>query len=87
MSPHRFVNLMLMLALTSVMAGRFLGQAKEVSAKREDPPRYIAGCAVEQPKKLLYHRSAVSSVVESSKAATRHFLYHRSVKSCYPPAK
>ncbi|MEI7845133.1 MAG: hypothetical protein WCK35_04935 [Chloroflexota bacterium] len=78
MSPNRFLNLMFVLALTGVMAGHFSFQAKEVSAKPGDPPQTIAGCLGGQPKKLLYHLSAGSAVVEFSKSSERHLLYHRS---------
>ena len=87
MSPNRFINLILGLALTVVMADRFYFRVENVSAGRSDPPQFLTGCAGEPITKLLYHRSAKSMVVDPGNISSKHFLYHRSVKSCYPAAK
>lgn len=81
MFTNRLLNIILVLALITVMADRFYFQAEKVSAGRSDPPRWMADCPSQQTRHLLYHRSATSSIANHSYDQERHLLYHRSATS------
>lgn len=90
MSPNRIINYILALALAVIMFGCFYFQVEKVSAGRSDPPQFSVGCSHAQTKKLQYHRrnrSAKGVLFANGSATTRHLVYRRSVKSCYPTAK
>ena len=85
MSPNRIVSLILVLALLTVMAECFYIRVEKASAHRADPPNFPIGCLDEPAsQQLLYHSSLKSPDVNPENISSKHFAYHRDVKSCFP---